>query len=251
MSAEKIVGAFLERAEPEIRGNLSGDDADRLLRLLQNASLLELLAFASSRQSGEKSSLERSALEKLATQRGIDPEHVDEACELLRTGKLGDDLAGVTAVSVRTLRSMPSAVTDLVRNPAVSIGVIPALFNDLFELPRDLGSTIVHGVRDMFYGESPKSDEQHRERLLEHTLRELYELAPIEVVRSWAHEVTGYDSVKLAAMVYASTQGVNIEDADIEAARAALDDGDLASLLIAAFKYFQREAPEKLDGFFG
>ena len=91
---------------------------------------------------------------------------------------------------------------------------------------------------------------EHRERLLENTLREVYEIAPIDVVRSWAHEVTGYDSVKLAILLYASTHGVNLKDDDIESARAALGDGDLAPVLTAAFEYFEREAPNKLEGFF-
>jgi hypothetical protein len=251
MPAEKIVGALIEKAEPGIRDNLSGGDAERLLALLRSCSLLELLAFASSRKSGAESSFERSALERLAAQRGIVPEHVDAAWELVRTGRLGDDLAGVTAVSVHTLRSLPGAVTGFMRNPSVAIDVIPALFSDLAELPRDLGGTVARGVRDLFRGESPKSDEEHRERLLENTLRELYEVAPIDVVRSWGHEVTGHDSVKLAIIVYASTHGVNLEDDDIDAARAALGEGDLAPLLIAGFEYFQREAPDKLDGFIG
>lgn len=251
MPAEKIVAAILESAEPEIRENLGGTDAGRLLGLLRRGSLLELLAFASSRKSGDESSLDRNALEKVAAQRGIDAEHVDAAWELLRTGSLGDDLAGVTTVSVRTLRSLPSAVAQLVRNPTVVIDIVPALVSDLFELPRDLGRTLVHRVRDLFRGESPKSDEEHRERLLENTLRELYEVAPIDVVRSWSHEVTGYESVKLAIVLFASTHGVNLEDADIDAARAALREGDLAPLLIAAFEYFEGEAPGKLDAFFG
>ena len=56
--------------------------------------------------------------------------------------------------------------------------------------------------------------------------------------------------MKLALIIYASTQGVDLADADIEAARTALNDGDLAPPLVAAFAYFQRDAPGKLNGFF-
>jgi hypothetical protein len=169
----------------------------------------------------------------------------------VRTGRFGDDLAGVTAVSVRTLGSLPHAVAAFLRNPTVVIGVIPALFKDLREMPRDLGGTIARGLRDLFRGESPKGEEEHRDRFLENTLREVYEVAPIDLVRSWSHEVTGYESVRLAILVYASTHGVDLEASDLDAARAALSDGDLAPLLVAGFEYFKREAPDELDGFFG
>jgi len=249
MPAERVVAALLENAEPGIRNKLSGNAADRLLDSLQRLSLLELVAFASSREMGEVSSFERSALEELAATRGFDSDHVREAWELVRTGKLGDDLAGVTAVSARTLRAMPGAVTDFVQDPRVVIEVIPALLDDLIDMPDNLGASIARDLREWFRGESPKFDEEHRERLLENTLREIYEVAPLGVVRSWSHEVTGYDSIKLAIILYASTHGVNLRDGDIEAVRTAVGGGDLAPLLVAAFEFFEREAPGKLNDF--
>jgi len=250
LAAERLVAALIENAEPGIRIVLSRGESDRFLALLQRCSLLELLAFASSRRSGMVSEVERGALEDLAARRGFDAERIGEAWELVRTGKIGDDLAGVTAVSVRTLRSMPGAVTDFVRDPTVAIETIPALFDDLYEMPRSLGASIARGIREWFRGESPKDEEEHSDRLLENTLREIYAVAPLGVVLSWGYEVTGHDSIKLAIAFYASTHGVDLQDDDFDAARAALRNGNLAPLLTAAFEYFKREAPDKLQGFF-
>lgn len=117
---------LLENAEPGIRDSLPEGDADRLLRLLREGSLLELFAFASSRRSGVGGSLERKALEELAARHGIDATDVDKAWELLRTGSFVNDLSGVTAVSVDALGSMPGALAKFVRDPKVAVDVIPA-----------------------------------------------------------------------------------------------------------------------------
>ncbi len=57
--------------------------------------------------------------------------------------------------------------------------------------------------------------------------------------------------MQLALIVYARAQGIQLEKADIEAAREALQRGDLTPALVQGVEYFRREHPDRFPEIIG
>jgi len=169
----------------------------------------------------------------------VSPQVAEEAAELINSGVLVEDLAGVSAVTARTLMRMPVAVVAFLRAPLSVVEIAGAIAGDVRELPGEAGGSVLDCLGDLLRGASPRIDRPQEFPLFGHTFRKLLSMAPVDVVRDWSVETLGHDSVRLATIVYAKMNGVEISDADIDAVVQSLRTDSLAPALVRALERYR------------
>jgi hypothetical protein len=183
------------------------------------------------------------AVQILANKAGIDTvsdQQVEEIVQLLETGKFFDDISSSTAAVISTVQGVKiDLVKDLspynLSRVALRVGSV---------LPRDLGEATnflaVEVLQDLF----DNGQIDHPPGLLVHTFATLYDLATVEstanMVRSLIHPENR--TVRIAIMIYARSNGVILEDKDLDAVYIALDPSNpnLTPLVTAATRNLSR-----------
>jgi hypothetical protein len=169
-------------------------------------------------------------LDEVGSRRGV-PIRVDEAravVELLTTGEFVVDVAtGLRAVLVLVPRLPVAVARDVLTLPELPHDVVQAIRADLKDdaprTPRD----VIVDLRD------GKLDD--RRRILTNTLRVLLAEATPGALLETIRALIGPENqtVRLAVIVYARTQGIDLDEKDLDALHQALDPAnpDLGVLL--------------------
>jgi hypothetical protein len=169
-------------------------------------------------------------LDEVGRRRGV-PIRADEAravVELLTTGEIVVDVAtGLRAVLVLVPRLPVAVARDALTLPELPHDVVQAIRADLKDdAPRTLRDVIV----DLHDG---KLDD--RRRILTNTLRVLLAEATPGALLETIRALIGPENqtVRLAVIVYARTQGIDLDEKDLDALHQALDPAnpDLGVLL--------------------
>ena len=183
----------------------------------------------------------RAALDRVAQERGV-PLTIDEmerVLALLLAGKLHTDLTSATAEALYLAPQLPIAIISDVKVAAtLPPSLEPAMEEDLAEFVHAIPE-VKRGLKEGRLDGAPT--------VLPNTLRQLYLLGSIRAVVETVRELLEIETVRLAIVVYARSQGIPLKEADLDALREALDpkDPDLGPLLIASFRrlleYYGRE----------
>lgn len=185
-----------------------------------------------------RSELMRATVAAIAERAGL-PVAADEAHEiaaLLLSGEFYRDVADASAVMLRTAPTLPIAlVQDVTR--------VHRLFRLPRALARDLGLGFVeavHAAGDLMDGELDR--EPH---VLRHTLHVLYDIATVErtfeMIRALIDPAN--ESVRLAIVLYARANGVDLEPGDLDVLRSSVLDArdpDLGPALVTALERLEK-----------
>jgi hypothetical protein len=170
------------------------------------------------------------ALDEIGRLRGVPirASEVREVIHLLTTGEVIVDVATGIRAALLLVPRLPVALTrDALALPDLPREVAEAIRADLKDnAPRTLRDVIV----DLHDGEL-----DDRRRILTHTLRVLLGRAAPGVLVETIHALIGPENqtLRLAVLVYARTQGVDLDEKDLDALFRALnpDDPDLGVFL--------------------
>ncbi len=192
-------------------------------------------------QTGEiKEKALRAALDKVAEERGlpVTSEQVEKAWELLRTGEFYADVASGAAAIIHVIPNLPlSLLRDTSKAPKLPFALITGAAKDLGDSLDSLPD-ILEDLEDGKLDQTPK--------VMTNTLGVLFRQSQsvssiIETVRTLIGPEN--ESVRLAIIVYARSQGVNINEDDLDAVHQALDtdNPNLGPVVLAGFDYLERE----------
>jgi hypothetical protein len=263
MSNDRFVAETIA-SQPDLEQRLGalGPDGSRVLELLSEMSPMALMLLlakgagdstSGAAGSGGTHDVLEEVVRRAAERNGFDEQHVREAMVLLRNGTFERDLAMVVAETSRAVGQMPAAVARSVRrtlaNPLRVFGFMFAVVRDLKELPFEAGGLSHREFERLMRGGAAGPDREYP--LFDHTFEALYQIEPISVLKDWVLEVTARESVQLALIVYARTQGVEIQKADIEAARRSFAQGNLTPALVQGIDYFRREHADRFPEVLG
>jgi hypothetical protein len=215
--AARHLGSQLEIAE----AGISVDAAERLLGAL-------LLHRASPAALVEDEALRRRVLvhgvKGLAAGSRIDlsDEEAQRIATLLETGRFFEDAGAATAAILFTVRGMPIAlVQDVQDSPLHLIELTLAMARDLAGARIDV-VTVLTDLLDGSLDQPPG--------VLDHTLRALYRFASAEATVRTVHELLGNETVRAAIVLYARSNGVDVQPKDLDTLRQSVfnaDDPDL------------------------
>ena len=174
----------------------------------------------------------RAALDRVAQDRGV-PLTIDETervLELLSSGKLQTDVTSATAEALYLAPQLPLAIISDVKVAAtLPPSLERAVEEDLAEFVHAIPK-VKRGLKEGRLDAAPT--------VLPNTLRQLYLLGSIRAVIETVRALLEIETVRLAIVVYARSQGIPLKEADLDALREALDpeSPDLGPLLIASFR---------------
>ena len=182
----------------------------------------------------------RAALNKVAKERGlpVDSEQIQKAWKLLSTREFFEDVASGTAAVIHLTPNLPvSIIKDVRKAPKLPFAVITGAAKDMVGSMDSLPD-VLEDLEDGELNETPK--------VMSNTLRALFQhnqslTSIIETLRTLIDREN--ESVRLAIIIYARSQGVNIEEGDIDAVHQALDpeNPDLGPVVLAGVDYLERE----------
>lgn len=175
-----------------------------------------------------------AALNKLPTP--VKPEEAKQIRNLLLTGQFRGDLADATATILHVVPNVPvSLIQDLKNLPELPRRLKKAIKRDLVGTPR-LAETI---LKDLLEDGRITSEPP----LLNNSVRVLYERATVSQIAETLHTLLGNESVRLAIIIYARSQGVSISQDELDIVREALDPNNpnLGSLLPPAYSRLVRD----------
>ncbi|MFQ5992718.1 MAG: hypothetical protein ACE5NA_09820 [Nitrospiraceae bacterium] len=188
----------------------------------------------------------RAALDRVAQDRGV-PLTIDEServLSLLSTGKLHTDLTSATAEALYLAPRLPIAmVRDVKVAATLPPSLEPAVEEDLAEFVHAIPE-VKRGLKEGRLDGAPT--------VLPNTLRQLYLLGSIRAVIETVQALLEIETVRLAIVVYARSQGIPLKETDLDALREALDpkNPDLGQLLIASFRrlaeHYGREGAKRI-----
>lgn len=177
--------------------------------------------------------MDLSVLDATLVERALDQLHapvtVDEArqiLELLRTGAIATDVASALHVTLRFARRLPpELVIDLLQLPALPRDVIDAISKDLAGVvgrqPREVLAELRDGRIDC--------------AVLPNTLGVVLNRAATRNVAETIRALIGPENrtVRLSILIYARTQGIDLDEDDLDALYQAIDPAtaDLSPLL--------------------
>jgi hypothetical protein len=176
-------------------------------------------------------------VEALAKRSGIPitPAQAKKIANLLATGEFFRDIGSATAAILFTVRGLPVAlVRDVPRFPLALIRLPLAVTRDLsgtaFSVP-----AVFSDLRDGKLDDPPV--------VLKHTLTALYSSASIGSISEMIRTLIQKDNetVRLAIIIYARSNGIPLEEEDLDALRDSVfntDDPDLGPVLIQAVERF-------------
>jgi hypothetical protein len=178
-------------------------------------------------------------INKITKKRGVPHRvHVQKVRELLSTGEFFMDLASGTAAVISVVPKLPlTIVRDLRSAPKLPAVLISGLV-------QDLGDSV--GSVEDFWDDLQDGEINSTPKVMTHTLRGLFRQSRslktlVETMRTLISPEN--ETVRLAIIIYARSQGISIEDRDVDAVYQALDptNPNLGPLLLDAFDYLERQ----------
>ena len=174
--------------------------------------------------SGLDVSLLRAALDRAGSP--VTLEEATEILELLRTGAIARDLASALGTTVRFARRLPpELVIDLLQLPALPHDVVDAISVDLAGAAERQPTQVLKDLRD---GQIDRA-------ILPRTLGVLLNRAATRNIAETLRALIGPENrtIRLAILIYARTQGIDIDADDLDAVYQAIDPArpDLSPLL--------------------
>ncbi len=191
-----------------------------------------------------RGALLRDAVAAMAESAGflISDEEARQIATLLLSGEFYGDVADASAVIVRAVPTLPIALTRDVR-----------AVHRLVRLPQALARDLDQGFFEavLTAGNLIDGDLDREPHLLRHTLRVLYDVATVESTFEMIRALIdpSNESVRLAIVLYARANGVDLEPGDLDLLRRSVlnpQDPDLGPALVLALgRLEKREGPEE------
>ena len=239
------------RLKDKVRnGKLSREQASDVSALVQDLNFPALMMFLAkgtgSRSSGKvkknstfdisDSKAIRAALKRIPLPKGVKPAEAQQAIDLLLTGQFRSDVADATAEVLHLIPDLPvSVVRDIQSLPRLPIRLVIAIKRDLFTVP----SRIRLVSKDLL--DNGRLDRQPV--ILHNTVRVIFQqAAPFQVAQT-VQTLLGNQTVRLAIILYARSEGIEISQKELDAVQEALDpnDPDLGALVVPAYERFSKE----------
>lgn len=178
----------------------------------------------------EKKTLDKEILKQLlevyANKYGYSEEDTEKAFELIISGVAQKDTRGIIEDTALTLKQLPPSLRKIIFKPVSSpLSILRGVFRDIAKLPKSSKTLLNKFLKSNPNSQKVKLD---NESILHfnNTLNSIFEIAVLEDLREWAATILSYDSIQLALIAYASTQGIEISKDDIEKIISFLHDGD-------------------------
>ena len=231
-------------------GKISREQAADFLPLVRDLNfpgLMMFLAKGTNSKSGGKdgklstfdisdSKAIRSALKKIPLPAKLQPEEAQQVIDLLLTGQFRGDVADATAAVLHLIPDLPVAVVRDVRSlPRLPIRLVIAIKRDLVTVPKRV-RTVTKDLLD-----NGKLDRQPV--ILNNTVKVIFQqAAPFQIAQT-VHTLLGNETVRLAIIIYARSEGIRISQKELDVVQDALDpnDPDLGALVVPAFDRFGKE----------
>ncbi len=247
------------RLKEKVRGgSVSREQATDLLPLIRDLNfpaLMMFLAKGNSSKSGGKgkklssfdigdSKAVRAALKHIPLPAKIKPAEAQQALDLLLTGQFIGDVADATAAVLHLIPDLPLSVVRDVRSlPRLPIRLVIAIKRDLVTVP----SRVRLVTKDLL--DNGKLDRQPV--ILKNTVKVIFQQAgPFQIAQT-IQTLLGNQTVRLAIIIYARSEGIQISQKDLEIVQDALDpnDPDLGALVVPAFDRFGKDlgVPKAMD----
>lgn len=238
------------RLKDKVRGgSVSREQAADLLPLIRDLNFPALMMFlakgtgAKSHGKNKLSSFNISdskavhaALKKIPLPAKLKPAEAQQVLDLLLTGQFIGDVAEATAAVLHLIPDLPIAVVRDIRSlPRLPIRLVIAIKRDLFTVPQRIRLV----TKDLL--DNGKLDRQTV--ILNNTVKVIFQqAAPFQVAQS-IHTLLGNDTVRLAIIVYARSEGIEVSQKELNAVQDALDpnDPDLGALVVPAFDRFGKD----------
>jgi len=178
----------------------------------------------------------RAALKRLPLPVGLKPREAQEVIDLLLTGQFFGDVADATAAVLHLIPDLPISVVRDVRSlPRLPIRLIIAIKRDLSTVPQRIRLV----SKDLL--DNGKLDRQPVS--LNNTIKVIFQqAAPFQIAQT-VHTLLGNDTVRLAIILYARSEGIQLSQKEFDAVQEALDpnDPDLGALVVPAFERFRKD----------
>jgi hypothetical protein len=175
------------------------------------------------------------ALSRLSAHNPPEVETAKRATQLLLSGQFVSDLAEAFAVVAHTVPGLPLAIADDVRTmPHASIQLVPAIARDLGQIPSSIDAVIQDLRRDGTITSQPT--------VMTHTVRAIYEQATSRQISATVRTLLGNESVRLAIILFARSNGVTISQEDLDQVRKAIDPSapNLGELLAPGYQQLNK-----------
>ncbi len=239
------------RLKDKVRnGKVSREQAADLLPLIRDLNfpaLMMFLAKGTGSKSGGKhkkvssfdigdSKAVRAALKRVPLPKGVKPKDAQQVLDLFLTGQFTGDVAEATAAVLHLIPDLPLAVVRDVRSlPRLPLRLVIAIKRDLITVPTRIRLV----TKDLL--DNGKLDRQPV--ILKNTVKVIFQqAAPFQVAQT-VQTLLGNDTVRLAIIVYARSEGIEISQKELDAVQDALDpqDPDLGALVVPAFDRFGKD----------
>ncbi|WP_447969904.1 hypothetical protein [Nitrospira sp. M1] len=178
----------------------------------------------------------RAALKRLPLPAGLKPSEAQQVIDLLLTGQFVGDVADATAAALHLIPNLPlSAVRDIRSLPRLPIRLIIAIKRDLSTVPKRIRLV----TKDLL--DNGTLDRQPV--ILKNTVKVIFQqAAPFQIAQT-LHTLLGNDTIRLAIILYARSEGIHLSQKELDAVQDALDpnDPDLGALIVPAFERFRKD----------
>ena len=245
------LGELRLRLKEKVRGgSVSREQAADFLPLIRDLNFPGLMMFLakgdSSKSSGKGGKLSkfdigdskaiRAALKQIPLPAKLKPKEAQQVLELLLTGQFKGDVADATAAVLHLIPDLPVAVVRDVRSlPRLPLRLVIAINRDLITVPKRVRAV----TKDLL--DNGKLDRQPV--ILNNTVKVIFQqAAPFQIAQT-VHTLLGNETVRLAIIIYARSEGIRISQKELDAVQDALDpnDPDLGALVVPAFERFRKE----------
>lgn len=241
------------RLKDKVRdGKVSREQATDLLPLIRDLNFPALMMFlakgtgskAKGNGKGKKissfdigdSKAVQAALKQIPLPSKLQPAEAQQVLDLLLTGQFVGDIAEATAAVLHLIPDLPIAVVRDVRSlPRLPLRLVIAIKRDLVTVPTRVRLV----TKDLL--DNGKLDRQPV--ILKNTVKVIFQqAAPFQVAQT-IQTLLGNETVRLAIIVYARSEGIEISQEELDAVQDALDpqDPDLGALVVPAFDRFGKD----------
>ncbi|GJL56090.1 MAG: hypothetical protein NPIRA02_32220 [Nitrospirales bacterium] len=178
----------------------------------------------------------RAALKRVPLPAGLKPSEAQDVIDLLLTGQFVGDVAGATAAALHLIPNLPiSVVRDIRSLPRLPIRLIIAIKRDLSTVPKRIRLVTKDLLDDGKLNRQPV--------ILHNTVKVIFQqAAPFQIAQT-LHTLLGNDTIRLAIILYARSEGIHLSQKELDAVQDALNpnDPDLGALIVPAFERFRKD----------
>ena len=211
-----FLGELLEQADRNGDLDRMGTNKSKANDELQNIFREPNCSVGSPMSDQSRSQLINLAINRAAGQSGIGPEDAQQAIELIETGQFYRDIGSSVSVVGSVL---PKLANQLIQEPQSISGRFENLFEEIrSDLRNDSDSQC---LEDLNTGGSCEEPE-----VLRQIFEKLYQDPTLIIIRETTNELLNNKSIRLAIIVYAQVNGINIDNEDLAVAQQLLTGKD-------------------------